>query len=329
MEKKIVKAELLWTYACQLRCSGCNMVKSGPSKKWNTMTESEWDRGFSNLAELGCEFVAIYGAEPLLEFEKLPEAVSSIRNQGMDCTLITNCMTPNVREKLTVLNAYGLDSLTASYDPVPYDLSSKAKSDRSIATLEWFKSLFEPRDVAAVVTVTEQSLDHLAATAEYLSDKGIWMFCDLMHWDKGNPGTKCSGARNATIPHTYQKVVSVYEKLIKMKGEGFLVHANEAVLDVLKDDYLGYNWMCTNDECFPSWVTIDPNGNVHPCDDLKFVGVNVFNVQNLQDHWEQFARTARSLVRTRCKGCAWCTHIQAAAIKSGKMDVNDYVHGRD
>jgi len=78
----LVKAEILWTRVCPLRCHYCGM-RTGYQ---NTPTSHDWRVGLENLKELGCQFIAIYGAEPLSDFSKLPEHLDGRINYGA-CTM--------------------------------------------------------------------------------------------------------------------------------------------------------------------------------------------------------------------------------------------------
>jgi len=326
-DQRIIKCELLLTYQCNLKCSYCNMVDNTIS---NIRSLTDWGIGLQNVKDLGASFVALYGAEPMMEMDKLKGILSILAQKEMDSTLITNCSVPNVKWKLERLVEHGLKSLTASYDPVPYDNSSLKKSRNSLEVLSWFKETFpdQCRDVAAVVTVTSASIPKLLDTAIMLSEAGIWMFADLAHWNKGNPGTKCKGKRTAEIPYDLDAVLSVYNNLLSLKRAGYLIHIDENVVNTIEKDRLEYNWKCTDSDSFPSWITIGPDGTCYPCDDFRDSANQRFDMIRICDEWEDFSSHYKKRIEEECFGCLWSTHVQAVAIKEGRMNLSDYIHGK-
>ena len=81
----LIKAEILWTRTCHLSCHYCGMATG----QRNLRSSHFWKVGLQNLKELGCPFIAIYGAEPLSDFEKLPMFVEDATKLNISSTLIT------------------------------------------------------------------------------------------------------------------------------------------------------------------------------------------------------------------------------------------------
>ena len=186
----IVKAEILWTRMCPLRCHYCSMVTG----EQNTPDVYYWMRGLDTLKSLNCKFIAIYGAEPLSDFAKLPAFVHYANHLGIDMTVITSGCAVDTLEKLTELYTAGLRSLTTSYDIVDLDLSSKAKSSKALELLEFFRSLGPVDNVAVVVTLTKKNYKLLYNVMEEMTARKIWTFFDIIHPDRGQPGSKVRGS---------------------------------------------------------------------------------------------------------------------------------------
>jgi radical SAM protein with 4Fe4S-binding SPASM domain len=324
----LTKVELLWTYLCPRACSGCAM-NAGAG---NSRSLHDWKIGIDNFKELGASFLAIYGAEPLADFDNLPEVIKYSENIGINTTVITSYPFNDLCKKyLHVLYEYGLRSLTTSFDPIPYDEHSKNKSEQAVEMLQYFQSMGPIRDTAAVVTVTTKNIEMLPDLVVDLSMKGIWMFCDLMHWNKGNEGTKCKGNKREwhldySDIDTFQEV---YDTLLKMKKKGALVHVDPLTVKKIVDDGLHFSWYCSTHSVFPSWITIDPHGQVHPCDDFKPERNKKFDMMDIAKKWGSFSSFYRKQIDRYCKGCSWCTHIQSHSIKSGEMELTDYIHGME
>jgi MoaA/NifB/PqqE/SkfB family radical SAM enzyme len=124
----IVKAEILWSRTCPLSCSYCAM----PDGRKNSPTIEQWCEGFRQLKKLGCSFAAFYGAEPLHDFDKLPEVIQFAEDIGIHTTVITSGVSTDARSKLKTLYEHGLRSLTTSYDEVYLDSSSKVKTNFAV-----------------------------------------------------------------------------------------------------------------------------------------------------------------------------------------------------
>lgn len=331
-EPQLVKAEILFSRKCNLSCSYCYM----PDGRENSLSVEDWFTGMDNLKQLGCSFAAFYGAEPLLEFDKLIEVLPYAESIGIDTTVITNGTVVKTKEKLQALYNAGGRSLSMSYDPIPIDKSSKVKSEKAFEMLTWFKNRGNNvRDVAAIATVTKENYMELPRMVSKMSSLGIWTFYDIYHFDRRQPGSKTSAyvprfAFDNTLDQ--QMLIDTLHKVNFMKEQGFLVHTNQHYINILEkrngDVLKNYNWNCADYDCFPSWVTVDCDGVVYPCDDFLPPEAHEFNIVDLYEEWPNFVKKMKFITKALCPGCAWNTHIGAHAIKTGIEDINDYVHGR-
>ena len=314
---KIVKAEILFSRKCNLKCSYCSMADG----RENTLSVSEWMNGIHQLKKLGCKFIAFYGAEPLLEFDKLKEVLPFAEKIGIDTTLITNGVVPKTKIMLRDLNERGARSLSMSYDPEPLDENSRLKSLNSLDTLLWFKNLEDVRDVAAIATITSSNYTKLPDMVRKMSKYSIWTFYDLYHFDRKQPGSKTSDIDNKLCFTSLdtQALIKVLNEVNSMKNDGYLVHTNEYYLDVLKSHHISYyNWNCADYDQFPSWLTIDCDGLVYPCDDFQpNILKGKFTINNIVNTYEDFKIQMKLITKGTCPGCLWNTHLSSHAIKAG------------
>lgn len=318
---QIVKAEILWTRVCPLRCHYCNMATG----KRNTVSIEDWQQGIEQLKQLGCSFVAIYGAEPLSDFEKLPSFIKMLSDAGIDNTVITSSHTPTLEKKLSILYDAGLRSLTTSYDIVPLDKSSALKSSKALETLNYFRSLGPVDNVAAVVTLNRTNYQHLVASVQYLSSLGIWTFFDMIHADRNQPGSKVLG-KDTSLMFTELDIPLLLTELDKLQEiPDLLIHNSSHFIETVRQDGLRYSWNCAAHKEFPSWVTIDCDGLVYPCDDFQDISFGV-PLTTLARNWQETQKKWRDVVSTRCPGCLWNTHIDAHAIKEGTLKITSYIH---
>ncbi len=324
----IVKAEILWTRICSLRCSYCGMADG----RVNSLPLHLWFQGVDNLKYLGCGFIAFYGAEPLLDFNLLPKVVGYAEKSGIHTTVISSGVVANFYEKLDILYQEGARSLSMSFDMVDLDKFSELKTSRAVEGLTYFKNK-GVRDVAAIATLTSKNYTLYPSMVKRMSELGIWCFFDLIHWDRGQPGSKCrnyDGIKDLLFSkEDIEGLVLVLQKVEKLKEEGFLCHSSKAFLRELTKNNCelirNYNWNCGDEKDFPAWVTIDCNGLVYCCDDFQPRGSS-FLIYDLYNRWEEFGKFWKPIVRKGCSGCCWNTHIDAHLIKRGDLPFSDYVH---
>lgn len=342
----IVKAEILWTRLCNLNCGYCAMKKPKEQGGFIKKDITLWKQGFNRLKDLGCSFTAFYGAEPLIEFEGLPEVIKHTTDIGLFHTLITSCVVNNLEEKLTILNKNGLQSITVSFDghiESLTDTSSKAKTVRGIETLRWYKKTFPNsyRDLAIVFTAHKQNLLQIPEYIKALQNEGIWVFFDFIHPALGRPGSKTKNSgdiSNLTFNSNDRNIIIEFaNKMLELKKSNrYNIHSSELFLNYIKDNpevIINYTWNCTNDNSFPSWVTINNDGQVYPCDDLQPTVDNKIYFWDLnKQKYDEFGEYWKPIVKSCCggekgtKGCFWNTHFDANAIKLGLISVEGYVH---
>lgn len=321
----ITKVEMLWTRTCPLNCSYCNMATG----QTNSKPLEYWKKVVDQLKKLNCRFAAFYGAEPLSEKEdlvKLGGILQYFSEAGIDTTLITSGAVPNLRDKLEYLHNRGLRSLTMSYDILPLDASSKAKSAKAIQTLKWFKSLGGVRDVATVTTLTRWNYHLLPEHISNMTKEGIWTFFDLIHDDRGQPGSKC---KHTDVTEElmfnewhYEQLGKVLRTVARMKVKGYLCNTSIPFIRILEQDSYkhikNYDWNCAQDSVFPGWISIDCGGSVYPCDDFHCQEVR-FDAATIADDFDEFREVYKKLVLEKCPGCLWNTHIDANLIKAGVL----------
>lgn len=321
----IVKAEILWTRQCPLRCHYCNMVDG----RQNTPTIDFWKVGLDNLKALNCKFIAIYGAEPLADFHKLPEFISYACQLGIDLTLITSGVDRKVKEKLKILYTSGLRSLTCSYDIVDLSASSRTKTQKSLPLIEYFRGLGPVDNVAIVVTLTRTNYKYLYTVMEEMTSKNIWTFFDIIHPDRGQPGSKVKGADESLLfkDEDLSEFLKQFKKIKENKHQ-LMIHASDLFFDYLLDNprsIITYDWNCADYKVFPSWVTVDCDGLVYPCDDYQPQVTDIY-LDELVKRWEEFLEFWRKDVKQNCPGCLWNTHLDAHYIKQGLVNILEYVH---
>ncbi len=330
---EIVKAEILWSRQCKLKCSYCSMVTNDNSRKdWGM-----WKRGIQHLKRLGCGFCAIYGAEPLEDYDLLPEFISELNSNDIESTLITACYDSRLKEKLNELHSAGLRSLTVSYDGEhDVDKSSNFKTNRGFETLQWFQQEYDDlRDVAVVVTIHKQNYKQIPEIVEKMNALGIWTLFDFIHPDRGQNGSKCKNTpdmENLLFTNDdYAQLKEILVTLQVMKISGYKIHWSSKLFNYLIKNpaMIDFSWHCVTKN-FPSWITVDNTGEIYCCDDFQIPNrTKKFYIDTIADRWEEFSEYWALNTIRHCPGCSWNTHWVADAIKGGKETFESYIHTED
>ena len=327
-EKKIIKAEILWSRDCSLGCSYCAMADG----RRNTISEFDWEMGFYQLKKLGCSFAAFYGAEPLNDFEKLPNVIEYAESIGIHTTVITSGVTPYLNNKLRILYEHGLRSITTSYDMVSLGNSSAIKSAKAMDIINQFRSFGTTRDAAIVATLTRTNFKLLPETIKKMSDKNIWTFFDLIHPDRHQPGSKVKNTEHLLFrQEDLNELNNVLAEVLSLKKEGYLCHTSESFIKHLSKLRVStfYTWCCAEEDNFPAFITIDCDGLVYPCDDFQPKEITNIKIWEIADRWEEFCSVWKKEVIATCPGCCWNTHLDAHAIKRNELPITDYIHGME
>jgi hypothetical protein len=300
----------------------------------NSQNLEFWKSGIDNLKALGAGFAAFCGAECLTDFQNLPEVVGYTESQGIHTTIISSGIVADFKRKLEILHKAGAKSLTMSYDMIALDQHSALKSSKAIRGLQFFQRLGRVRDVAIIVTLTRNNFMSLPFTIHQMSEMGIWTFFDLIHHDRGQPGSK---VRTVDLdlsfrPTDFSALDEVLEEVEEMKNAGFLCHSSKKYLSMLKENdhqlIRNYDWHCAKEPDFPAWVTVDCDGRVYCCDDYQDrKGEKNFYLNELHERFEEFSEYWGVKSLFECTGCVWSHHIDAHGVKSGSLKLSDYVHG--
>lgn len=335
MSGKLTKAEILWTRKCPLKCGYCAMIdyafEQAPTE---LMIE-----GARRLRAQGCEFFAIYGSSPLWrdEFRGLPEFVRAAEDMGILTTVIVDGVEKRTKERIDELYAAGMRSLTCSYDggdEAAGDKHSSLKSGIGLELVRWYADKYKGtiRDVELVATVTRRNWEQLLDVVPRLSEEGIWFSFDFLHIDRGHPGTKCKGQSEGLRFEnnaTGRSEVSMFAReLLLMQATGARIHQSAEYLQevVASPEMVTANtWKCHTAKQFPSWVTIDADGSVLPCDDFwTDRSLKVWEVDDAR--MAAFETLYRAEIESKCKGCAWSTHWDAVRIANTGVGFDHYVH---
>ncbi|MEQ3552539.1 pyrroloquinoline quinone biosynthesis protein PqqE [Pseudonocardia nematodicida] len=243
------------TYRCPLACAYCsNPVEM--DRYAEELSTADWQRVFTEAADLGVLQCHLSGGEPLLRRD-LPDLVRTANDLGMYTNLVTSAMGLN-RRRAEELRAAGLDHVQVSVqadEPATADRIAGIPSfDRKLEACRLVRELGWPLTVNVVLH--RQNIDRVGAILELVED---------LHADRVElANTQYYGwawrNRTALLPSREQLdraeeiVVAARERLA---GRMEVVH-------VLPDYYSRYP-----KPCMGGWaqrqLTVAPNGDALPC----------------------------------------------------------------
>jgi len=328
---KILKAEVLITRRCDLRCPYCKVIR----EKRSEMSLDRWKEAFRIIYEdLGGSFIAIYGGEPLvLGKEKIKEVIKELNKYRPEksYTIISNCMQLD-EHYIDELVDIGLDSWTSSVDtihPEHLNVLERKKTEKAIWALLKFKEK-GIRDVCNIITVTKENIEDIPETIEFFSKHGIWTGIDFIHYDKG--GYRFSMPKSEDMKSIYftredmPLISKVADKLIEMKRNGALIFPTYEVLEMWKNPKysVDLDWKCWK----PVAICVDTDGSLCQCDEFKGSRISKWSIFDLKGakRWSEFANDYLEDVSMECKGCFWSTHVMAMSIFGSKDGIKYYQH---
>jgi len=287
--------------------------------------------GVHRVIDLGGQLFIIYGASPLYEFEGLPKFIDAIESRGCYSTVIVDGVLPETQQRLSTLYDHGLRSITVSYDTeAAADVSTLSKSRKGLGLARWFRDTFKGlRDVMLVMTLTRKNRRQVMSELPALLAEGFWVCIDLVHPDRGQPGSRCKGDGEGLVFR------SAHVEELREFARSVLVGDTSRVLPVRQwwevmgrfpREMTSFAWKCCDMTSFPSWLVLDCDGTVIPCNDFvppgEMLKVWELSEQNLRE-WEERNIAA---VRQRCPGCAWGHYWEGVGVKAGLFSVDRYEH---
>lgn len=327
LSPKIIKAEILITRRCNLSCSYCNM----PANKVE-IPASDWIDIFNILTDqLSCPFYPIYGAEPLLYpgiYDVIRYFADSKKNA---CSILTNAtlLTDEVKHKL--LDS-GLNSITLSVDGLSMEERSSVafRNSHSLKAIDWALKGGIP-DIQGTSTVHKLNIRNIPNLVRFLSARGVWYSFDFIHDNKSEDGhypelSKVNGRSDLSFDFSDMDTIMdfLYEMRV-LKESGYKIYQSLGWFDYLltyPEQVVHRGWFCNR---YPSWVTIDSDGQVLVCDD--YLQPSGIFAKNLPDRWDDLI-DFKDFVVDRCRGCIWSTHWMSQCQLIGGDGFVEVSHGR-
>lgn len=346
----LVKLETLLTRLCPLECFYCHMIhRPGETNHIpvdQELDEEGWLRAAQAYRDLRLPFTAIYGSEPIHPrvYSKLLSFIKALEAPGeghVDTTIITSCIGMSDK-KLRQLYDVGLRSFTTSVDSLqdmkPVDKDIGLKSEKGWFWAQEFKKFPDIRDVEVIFTVSKKNIPELPEVIKVASDHGIWVHFDIVHYSRGQPGSKVYGKPKAEGWYLTKEdmplVESTFQKVLDLKDNGYLIHPSRESIEKWFDwNYVSLQgWTCAkkSENTWPGFATVEPNGLVRPCDDFlppEMVNDDPIYVWDLPTRLNEYVERVKYFVEKYKCECFWETHHSAGIInRQGSVSLEHYTH---
>jgi len=228
------------------------------------------------LAEMKIAILVLTGGEPLLR-DDLVEIVKLFSRQGISVRLQTNAVLAD-QDKVQDLLAAGLEEVTISLHSLYPEVNDRlTRVDGS-----WFKIMkglanfieFLPTrgNLSGInVTVSKYNIRELPALVRFISFMGFNASLIPVHLTESDNQRfiiRAYSPECSLNQADYGLIDEVYDELIKMKKEHYLIYNSFRFLresrEFLKTGRI--NWTCRSPDLY---FSISPQGNFLPCVDIK------------------------------------------------------------
>jgi radical SAM protein with 4Fe4S-binding SPASM domain len=326
------------TRKCATRCRLC-YVDSGVDKP-DTLTKEEIFEVVDQMAELGIDFVALSGGDPLTR-EDLPEIMAHIRKRhdivpGLSTSLLT--LTEDMARELKELGALVQVSLDGSTAEINDWNRGKGSFDKTMAGLELLKRYEVPFRFAFVIN------KHNVGDVENMVALGLELGAKEVAFGKVRIAGRAQGQEAMVCPGIQDLATAyhdLYVKDVETRETGLVIRCkhNQALLTGLHDRV----------GCLPcgagrTFIQVSYNGDIVPCSLLsneKELSLGNVRKDKLRDVWvnspvyEFFRRTTVEDIEV-CKdcparylcggGCRADAYLNDGDIRGPCGDCKDLVH---
>jgi len=312
---------ILLTRKCNLNCNYCsitkmdNMEQSLREKLLTELPEDDWLNFFQRMYKFynGDVFFILYGGEPTL-YKHFNSLITKLSKSELkyNYTVISN-MTDIAKEKIDEVIDL-LPGITASVDPV-----TETDGDRFVKSQDGLKYLISQKkkhpnlDVVAEVVVDKTNYKQLPFLLTTLTNAGIWASISTIEY-KVNSYYDFAGMKyNEFLFLSESDQRKLSDIIVNEVKRGKLIHAPEAVLNVLSKPVMGTDCSLTNT------MTVEPNGQLRLCLRIRGYDIASYSINDIPDKFDSIMKTLRIEKRNFCQGCSWtCPHMVNVIHKDGK-----------
>jgi MoaA/NifB/PqqE/SkfB family radical SAM enzyme len=227
---------------CNLDCGYCNEY----DQVSKPVPIAEMKRRLDYLAAMGTSIITISGGEPLMHPE-LEEVIRHIRKHGMIAGMITNGFLLS-KERISSLNAAGLEHLQISIDNVTPDDVSKKSLKTLDSRLEWLSqhAIFQV-NINSVLGSGVKNPEDALTIAHRAVELGFTSTVGIIHDNNGQ------------LKGLNERQIEIFEEIMNL-GKRSFSRFNEFQHNVARGKE--HNWRCRSGS---RYLYICEDGLVHWC----------------------------------------------------------------
>lgn len=324
---RVLESSVYLTRKCNLKCQYCRIVKTRLPEE---LTMDRWIEVMDILDGLGVRFVNIAGGEPTI-LKGLGRLIRHLNdNTGLAYSLVSNSMFND--KKLEEMVDAGLKAYVASVDVLSrreQNLHDLKKASAGMQMLERLKAYGVP-NLCANIVISGTNINNVMEVVRYLNDKEIWVNVCPIIWGKGDKWEQkdIADERYRLREEHRLKLESIAGELLEMKKEGARIIPTESYIGNMPKFAVGLDWHCcfVNDEAKPPRLTIDADGSLMTCINMRGKMAERFSILDLKkdEVYDRFISEWREDAEN-CTGCYWSTMVMASErqelLESYKMEV--------
>src|ERR1700758_4363143 len=227
---------------CNLDCGYCNEY----DQVSKPVPIAEMKRRLDYLAAMGTSIITISGGEPLMHPE-LEEVIRHIRKHGMIAGMITNGFLLS-KERISSLNAAGLEHLQISIDNVTPDDVSKKSLKTLDSRLEWLSqhAIFQV-NINSVLGSGVKNPEDALTIAHRAVELGFTSTVGILHDNNGQ------------LKGLNERQIEIFEEIMNL-GKRSFSRFNEFQHNVARGRE--HNWRCRSGS---RYLYVCEDGLVHWC----------------------------------------------------------------
>lgn len=317
------EAQVFLTRGCPNRCGHCKLARNGTLD--GELDLEHWQKGFSNLENIGIKTVKIMGGEPSFR-DWLPELINYISTEtSLKVAVLTEgSFSDAYGKQLADSGLYGIfcsvDGLEAINGGVQTIEGAIPKSKRGYVALHKAKELGVPL-IAANTVISIQNIKQLPEIVKSLSDEDIYVNLGCIIWSDDERREFSQPIRDEYKFKSEHMLLikESMDKLIEMKRDGVKIINHEQYMKDMTTYGINLDWQCSD---FIQ-LRIDADGGLMLCNEYRTELVKKYNITDMD--LPRYANFISDWYKVRkdidCDGCYWsCFLIAENNLKQGKLE---------
>jgi len=273
------------TNDCNLNCKYCYVQKK---KEYMSLDIIIKTIRYAYCKKTGKKklFVVFHGGEPLLMMDRILEAIDSLVdiNSEINYMIQTNGVILNKKniEKLISRNVF----ISISIDGFTTKNNENRFTNKEVLLNDiWSYMATYTNRIGAILVINEQNIENIVDIAMKLIDIKVnsFSFNLIYHIDGNNQSHLC---QEKLIEETKKLIDILWEKNVK---EGLLPFEKYKERNIYllyrRLLYKDYSYMCMNTPCGAgkNIISVEPNGDIYPCNIVSSMNNIEFRMGNIMD----------------------------------------------